>query len=347
MLAPMPLALTLGIGGVRREVVTSLILDLNGNAITVSNTLFAQMRDALPTAMADRPVTADALKKVIEQRKQDGQPPLTLAVVFPTSTHNYELRYWMASAGIDPDNDVRLIVAPPPDMPGLLKAGRIDGFCVGEPWNAFAVQRGYGTTLITKYELWSNSAEKVLGVTRDWAETNPHTHTRLIAAIVDACAWIDIPDNRPEVAEIIADERYIQAPEDVVKMSMLGTYQYTQDGPKVPMPDFNVFYRYSANFPWRSYACWFLSQMQRWNQWQLADVDSVDLQNTEPSQAIRNHRRARLSTRPLPARRQSPRDRNAQPRLQTRGYSPRQLVHDRSHGTDANGTGHLLRQPVL
>jgi len=280
MLAPMPLALTLGVGGVRREVITSLVLDLNGNAITVSNQLYAQMQEALPEAMAKRPITAEALKAVIEQRVAEGLPKLTLGKVFSTSTHNYELRYWMASAGIDPDNDVKLIVVPPPDMPGLLKAGRIDGFCVGEPWNAFAVQRGYGTTLITKHELWANSAEKVLGVTRDWANQYPNTHARLIAAIIEACAWIDETENRPEVVGIISDERYIQAPEDVVRMSMLGTYQYEQDGPREPMPDFNVFYRYGANFPWRSYAVWFLTQMQRWQQWSLKEQAHADTLQT-------------------------------------------------------------------
>src|SRR5690606_4829890 len=134
MLAGMPLAATLGIGATRTPTVTAFSMDLNGNGITVSNELYARMVEADPEAMnAPRPTTARALKKVIEADKAAGRPPMTFAMVFPVSTHNYEIRYWMASAGIDPDRDIRLIVVPPPQMVANLSAGNIVGYCVGEP----------------------------------------------------------------------------------------------------------------------------------------------------------------------------------------------------------------------
>lgn len=266
MLAPMPLAMTLGLGPIHKPMVTALALDLNGNAITVSNALYERMQRADAAAMHERPLSARALKRVIETERQAGRPPLTFAMVFPESTHNYELRYWMAAAGIDPDHDVRLVVVPPPQMVGRLAQGDIDGYCVGEPWNAQAVQAGIGRTLITKYEIWNNSPEKVLGVTQEWAEQYPNTHRALLCALLEASRWLDEPAHRIEATEIIARSVYVNAPEHVVRMSMTGTFQYAADEMPRALPDFNVFHRYAANFPWRSHAVWFLTQMLRWGQ---------------------------------------------------------------------------------
>lgn len=274
MLAPMPLAMTLGLGPIHKPMVTALALDLNGNAITVSNALYERMQRTDAAAMHERPLSARALKSVIEADRQAGRPPLTFAMVFPESTHNYELRYWMAAAGIDPDNDVRLVVVPPPQMVGRLEQGDIDGYCVGEPWNAQAVQAGIGRTLITKYEIWNNSPEKVLGVTQEWAEQHPNTHHALLLALLEACRWLDEPDHRIEAASLISRSVYVNAPEHVVRMSMTGTFQYAADEMPRAMPDFNVFHRYAANFPWRSHAVWFLTQMLRWGQLDRA----IDLQ---------------------------------------------------------------------
>lgn len=266
MLAGMPLAMSLGIGPMAKPMVTALSMDLNGNAITVSSALYDRMVAADPRAMSERPLTARALKTVIELDKKAGKEPLTFAMVFPFASHNYELRYWMAAAGIDPDRDVRLVVVPPPQMVGNLEKGSIDGYCVGEPWNAVAVQSGIGRTLITKYEIWNNSPEKVFGVTEEWAEQNPNTHQAVLMALLEASRWIDESDNRAEVAALIAQSRYVNAPEHIVRMSMMGSFQYA--GTEMPraLPDFNVFHRYAANFPWRSHAMWLLTQMLRWGQ---------------------------------------------------------------------------------
>jgi nitrate/nitrite transport system substrate-binding protein len=266
MLATMPIAATLGIGPIEKPMVTSLSLDLNGNAITVSEDLYRRLLAVDAEAVHSTPVTASALRALIELDAASGRPPLTFATVFPTSSHNYELRYWMAAAGIDPDRDVKLVVIPPPQMVAALRARQIDGFCVGEPWNQLAVREGLGRVLITKYELWNNSPEKVLGVSEEWALQNPNTHRALLMALLEAAAWVDRPENRVEVVNLIAQPRYVNAPRDVVRMSMLGTFQYARTEFARSLPDFNVFHRYAANFPWRSHAVWFITQMIRWGQ---------------------------------------------------------------------------------
>jgi len=266
MLAGMPIAASLGLGAPRQPTITAFSMDLNGNGITVSNTLYERMLKADPAAMQERPTTARALRKVIDEDKQAGKPPMTFAMVFPVSTHNYEIRYWMAAAGIDPDRDVQLIVIPPPQMVATLKSKNIDGYCVGEPWNAHAVTAGIGHTLITSYEIWNNSPEKVFGVNREWAEKYPRTHRAAVMALIEAARWMDLPENREEVVRIISGPAYVDAPEAVVKMSMTGTFRYAADEAPRALPDFNVFHRYAANFPWRSHATWFLTQMIRWGQ---------------------------------------------------------------------------------
>ena len=266
MLYPMPIASTLGIGGVQCPMVTAICLSLGGNAITVSNALHDEMLGAASDFITDRSESALALKKTIQSRQAVGKGPLRFGVVFPTSTHHYELRFWMASAGIDPDLDVKIMVVPPPEMPNAMRSGRIDGYCVGEPWNSYAIERGWGKTLMTKQELWNNAPEKVLGTTKKWANEHPNTHRALVRAVLEACVWADKQENREEVASIISQPRYIDAPLSSVKMSMLGQFRYDLDSPVESKPDFMSFHRYATNFPWHSHAKWFMTQMLRWGQ---------------------------------------------------------------------------------
>ncbi len=204
-------------------------------------------------------------------------------MVFPISTHAYELRYWMGAAGIDPDNDVNLLVVPPPQMVSQLRAGNIDGFCVGEPWNSVAVAEGLGRVLITNHELWNNNPEKVFGVNLEWAEQYPNTHRAVLRALLEAARWTDALENRPAVAELIAQSRYVNAPVEIVRQSMTGTFRYALDEPPVSMPDFNVFFRFAATYPWRSHALWFLTQMVRWGQIeQPIDLKAVAAQVYRP-----------------------------------------------------------------
>jgi nitrate/nitrite transport system substrate-binding protein len=172
----------------------------------------------------------------------------------------------MASAGIDPDKDVRLIVVPPPQMIHYLRAGVIAGYCVGEPWNTLAVNEGIGRILVNSHDIWNNHPEKVLGTTRIWAQTNPNTHKAVVKALLEACRWLETPENRTEACELLSSGRYVNAPKDVLEKSLSGTIQVATDLPSRNLPDFNVFHRYASNFPWRSHAVWFITQMLRWGQ---------------------------------------------------------------------------------
>jgi nitrate/nitrite transport system ATP-binding protein len=263
MLAGIPLAAALQ--DPEAPMVAALSLDLNGNAITVSRELYARMQasgEDLHSAMG----SARALREVIDQDQALGAEPLTFAMVFPESSHNYLLRYWMASAGIDPDTDVRLVVVPPPQMVSHLEQDLISGFCVGEPWNARAVAMGIGHTLISSYDIWNNHPEKVYGLTRDWAERHPNSLRALVRALLQACAWIDDANNRAELCALLSQPRYVDCPPQVLQLSLSGTFPFSPGEAPWERPDFNVFHRYVANYPWRSHALWTLGQMRRWGQ---------------------------------------------------------------------------------
>lgn len=265
MLATMPITSTLGLAGWKQHTVTSLVLGLNGNAITVSDKLYQELKKLNADFDQNRPVTASVLKELIEIRKARGDELLSFAHVFPTSTHNYFLRYWMASAGIDPDRDVRLIVIPPQQMVSNLEAGHIDGFCAGEPWNQYAVSRGKAHVLITSYEIWNNAPDKVLGVNKEWMDANPHTHNAVVKSLLQAANWLDDKDNRNEAATIISREEYVGIPEEVILPPLLGQYKYHNGADSESIANFNTYYKYSAAFPWHSHAAWYIAQMKRWH----------------------------------------------------------------------------------
>ena len=266
MLAPMLLASRLTQSSIDKPLVTSLSLDLNGNAITVSKAIFQQLERIEPGITKQSPISAAPLKRLIEERQAKGEPLLTFATVYPFSSHNYLLRYWMASAGIDPDRDIRLIVIPPSQMVSQLRNEEVDGYCVGEPWNAMAVREDLGRVVCTSNEIWNNHPEKVLGVSEEWAEQHPATHLALVTSLLDALRWLDEPSNRLETVEMISRSIYVNAPAEVIRMSMMGTFQYSHNEFPRSRPGFNVFHRYAANFPWRSHAVWLMTQMVRWGQ---------------------------------------------------------------------------------
>ncbi len=280
MLAGQPIGASVGIG-TKADIVTGFSMDLNGNAITVSNEVWALMKPALPAdekGLPKHPITAGALKPAIEKLKAAGKP-FKMAMVFPVSTHNYELRYWLAAGGVHPGfyspsdvngntrADVLLSVTPPPQMPATLEAGTINGYCVGEPWNQQAIFKGVGVPVITDYEIWKNNPEKVFGVTKAWAEKNPRTHIAVVKALLRAAMWLDDKNgaNRKEAAQILSRPEYVGADYRVIANSMTGTFEYSR-GDKRALPDFNVFFRYHANYPFYSDAVWYLTQMRRWGQ---------------------------------------------------------------------------------
>ena len=278
MLAGQPIAAGAGFGR-QAELVTAFSMDLNGNAITVSNDVWNKMKPNIPVDSDGKPVhpiKADALKPVIEGYKADGKA-FKMGMVFPVSTHNYEIRYWLAAAGINPgmytkeniqgqiDAEVLLSVTPPPQMPATLEAGTIYGYCVGEPWNQQAVFKGIGVPVVTNYDIWKNNPEKVFVMTKKFVEENPNTAIAVTKALIRAGKWLDTPGNREEAVKILSMSQYVGADEVVLANSMTGTFEF-EKGDKRDMPDFNVFYRYNATYPFYSDGVWFLTQMRRWGQ---------------------------------------------------------------------------------
>lgn len=266
MLGPMALAASMGVGGERTPMVAPLSLNLNGSAITVSTGLAHALRAADAAGMASPPRTARPLAKLIEARRALGERPLTFAVVFSYSMHNYMLRYWMAEAGIDPDRDVRLVVAPPARMAEKLRSGEIDGFCVGAPWNAQAVSEGAGEIVLYAADFWKVGPDKVFGVTAAWASERPQAMTAVVRALLKAAAWCDEPQNRPALAKLLARPDYVDAPEAVIAESLLGSPAHEAGNSSPRARDHLIYHRYAASFPWRSHALWFLTQMRRWGQ---------------------------------------------------------------------------------
>lgn len=282
MLAGQPLAATIGFG-TKAHIITPFSMDLNGNAITVSNDIWAKMKPYVPLQPDGKPIhpiKASSLKPVVDSYREQGKP-FNMGMVFPVSTHNYELRYWLAAGGIHPgyyapskgdisgqlNADVLLSVTPPPQMPATMEAGTIFGYCVGEPWNQQAVFKGIGVPVITDYEIWKDNPEKVFGITKAFSEKYPNTTARMVKALIRAAAWLDANDNanRPEAVKILSQSNYVGADYEVIANSMTGTFEY-EKGDKRQVPDFNVFFRYNATYPYYSDAIWYLTQMRRWGQ---------------------------------------------------------------------------------
>lgn len=278
MLAGQPIAAGAGFGR-QAQLVTPFSMDLNGNGITVSNDVWSKMKPNISKGEDGKPIhpiKADALKPVITEYKNSGKP-FKMGMVFPVSTHNYEIRYWLAAAGIHPgmytadnvqgqiDAEVLLSVTPPPQMPATLESGTIYGYCVGEPWNQQAVFKGIGVPVTTNYDIWKNNPEKVFVMTKKFVDENPNTAIAVTKALIRAGKWLDEPSNRAEAVKILSMSQYVGAPEEVLANSMTGTFEF-EKGDKRKMPDFNVFYKYNATYPFYSDGIWFLTQMRRWGQ---------------------------------------------------------------------------------
>ena len=278
MLAGQPIAAGAGFGR-QAELITPFSMDLNGNGITVSNDVWSKMKPNVAkdaSGKAKHPISADALKPVVSSYKSEGKA-FKMGMVFPVSTHNYEIRYWLAASGLHPgmytadniqgqvDADVLLSVTPPPQMPATLEAGTIYGYCVGEPWNQQAVFKGIGVPVTTNYDVWKNNPEKVFVIRKDFADKYPNTTKAITKALIRAGKWLDTPGNRPKAVGILSMPDYVGADSIVIANSMTGTFEF-EKGDKRSMPDFNVFYRYNATYPFYSDGIWFLTQMRRWGQ---------------------------------------------------------------------------------
>jgi ABC-type nitrate/sulfonate/bicarbonate transport system substrate-binding protein len=246
--AGMPFAATLGLGSIRCECLTALVLNQHGNAITLSNDLWRLgVRDAATLSQ--------------EITRVRGKKTFTFGVVFPFSSHNFLLRDWLAAAGINPDRDVRIVVVPPPQMAANLKAGHLDGFCVGEPWNSVAVQSRAGWVVATSAELAPNHLEKILMVRREFAERRDEEHLALIAALLEACKFCDAPENRSEIVALLARPEYVGTPAATLRPAFDGKLDFGHGQSRL-VADFNVFHRDHANDPSAEKAAWVIRHLR-------------------------------------------------------------------------------------
>ena len=248
----------MGAGIVRANMVTGLALSLKGTAITMANHLARELEELGSDPVVSAASSAQALCSWL--RARPGRPLLTLASVHTFSCHTFQLRSWLRAADLDPDRDVKIVVQPPSQMVDSLARGSIDGYCVGEPWNTVAVQHGIGAVLATGQQLWHNAIEKVLGVTQAWHSNHPVTHLRLRLAVMEACSWLAQHDNRRAAVDILARPEYLNLPARQLLPSLTGQFQFNKDGATIALPDFHVFGRYQAGFPWHSSAEFLLRQ---------------------------------------------------------------------------------------
>jgi nitrate/nitrite transport system ATP-binding protein len=250
MVAGMPLAMTIGSNGQpQTPMVAAMILSRNGNAITLGRSL-------QQTGVRN---LADFTQWVLNAPRKP-----TLGVVHPASMQNLMLRYWLAAGGINPDLDVNLMVIPPVQMMASLKAGTIDGYCVGSPWHSLAVQDDLGFTIATDLDIWPGHPEKVLGMREDWVEKHPQTHLALIKALMAACEYCDDPRNRQEVATLLAQPQYLDMEMARLVPGFAGDYDGGTGVEHGSAMAFHRFHSDRANAPGRAEGLWILTQMARW-----------------------------------------------------------------------------------
>ncbi len=266
MLGPMAIASTLGIGHLKVPMAASLSLGLGGNAVTFSIGAWESMIKEGAGGSADPRALGEALRNVVRSRQRSQKAPLTFAMVYPFSCHNYELRYWLAACGVDPDRDVRLVVIPPPLLVDAMREGQIDGFCVGEPWNSLAVAAGVGCIALPTTSIWRLSPEKVLGCRLEWAQRHPDRLQALVRALYRSALWCQQPANHAELSRLLAEPRFVGAPADILLRGLSNELRLQPGGELRKVPNFYLPATQAATFPWASHALWFYSQMVRWGQ---------------------------------------------------------------------------------
>ncbi len=252
MFLGMPYASTMGLlGSPVRPMIIPFYLNRNGQAITLTKGLSTK---GVKTPQQLKPLALEAKAK---------GTPMTFAMTYPPGTHAMWMRYWLASGGINPDRDVSLITIPPPQMVANMKVGKMDGYCVGEPWNARAIADGIGFTAITTQQMWKDHPEKVLAFTEEFAAKNPRTVKAVMRAVLEASQWIDKLENRPRMAEVVSQPQYINTSKEVILGRLLGDYDYG-DGRKEKDKYYMTFFDRFTNFPLKSHGVWWLSQFRRW-----------------------------------------------------------------------------------
>ena len=252
MLIGMPIASTMGLAGSPvKPMVIPWLLNRNGQAITLNN--------KLKQAGVKRPAQ---IKPLADKAKASGEP-LTFAMTFPPGTHAMWIRYWLASGGIHPDKDISLITIPPAQMVANMKVDKMDGFCVGEPWNNRAIEDGIGFTAVTTQQMWKDHPEKVCAFTEEFATKNPKAVKAVLKALHLASVHLDDLDNRTKAAEVISRPTYINCPPAIILERLLGKYDYG-DGRSEQDPNYMIFSQRNTNYPHQIYGKWWLTQLRRW-----------------------------------------------------------------------------------
>ncbi len=288
LLGPMPIALAAGLGGVQAELVVAAGLGANGNTITLSHAMMAEL------GRCRAPLPASAFAAALQRRAEAGKPPVTLAVVFPFSSHNYLLRWWLASGGIDPDRDLRLTVVPPPMVAARLQAGLIDGFCAGEPWGSHAAALGAGKIALSTGDIWPDHPEKVLGFSRDAAARDPESAVACTAAVIAAARWLDDPSNQPEAVRILKQRAFPH----LEARSIAAAFNGMANGHKLAAP---LRFR-NATLPRREQAAWWLGQMRRWGHLPASISDKTALAPWDAALWHAAAQRLREAEPPLPSK---------------------------------------------
>jgi nitrate/nitrite transport system substrate-binding protein len=253
MLIGMPFASTMGLlGSPVKPMVIPWMLNRNGQAITLTNELKSQ----------GYKLQAKGLKEYAAKKKGEGKT-MTFAMTFPPGTHAMWMRYWLAANGIHPDKDVALVTIPPPQMVANMKVGKMDGFCVGEPWNYRAIKDGIGYTALTTQQMWKDHPEKVCAFTEEFATRNPRTVKAALKALHLASQWSDKMENRPKLAQTVSLPTYINCPADIILERLQGKYSYG-DGRSEQDPNYMIFHDRNCNYPQKTFGMWWLSQFRRW-----------------------------------------------------------------------------------
>jgi nitrate/nitrite transport system ATP-binding protein len=252
MVAGMPIAMTLGFGkNPPLPIVTAMTLSRNGNGITLSKNLYEHGVKTL-----------EDFKIYIENNLDKVH---TLGMVHPSSMHNLMLRYWLAAGNINPDQDVNLTVIPPPQMQANLKAGNIDGYCVGGPWNARSVHEGLGFVIANSFDIFPNGhTEKVLGVKEEWANRYPKTHVALVKSLIDACDYCDDRRNREEILEILCRDEYIGSAPEYTRLGFIDPVDRGNGQPAELLINYNQFFVDKTNYPDATEFLWIMAEMARW-----------------------------------------------------------------------------------
>ncbi len=258
MLIGMPIASTMGLGGApKKPIIVPWLLNRNGQSISLANSLKGK-------------VVADpkALKPLVDAAKAAGAP-MSFAMTFPPGTHAMWVRYWLAAGGINPGDaagagaDISLITIPPPQMVANMQAGKMDGFCVGEPWNAKAIKDDIGFTAINTQDIWKDHPEKVCAFTEEFAAKNPRTVKAILKALHEACVWLDVISNRVEQAKIVSAPTYINCPPEALLPRLQGKYDMG-DGRKFRDPNYMIYSERNCNYPQLKYGKWWITQLRRW-----------------------------------------------------------------------------------